>query len=463
MLKTVSRPLGGTIAIDYSREGNHVDRTIAPGVDMPSNQWVMTKVTVEDGRGNSYASSYDYSAFGSAGPLSFGSGFYERDEREDLGYGHVHLVRSAVDFQGNSIGDGSQVDTFYMNQDFYRKGFLQAELESDASGKVIRGSTVTYAAPPATLALRTGTFFPAEQERRTLFYEKAAGFSVASVMAAVRAGQPALAPKLKVETLQFDDQGNITDLVDAGDEQLATDDLAFKITYAFDLGQTTSRARARSTGFHPEAQRPSFASGSPPTTQGTGDDRDADEHCLGRQGPGLRDPGHDLQPGVGDLQLHLRHVRQPRDVDRSDRLQAASTPTTRRRRRTGRASMTSRSATSRPRATTCASAPSSSRATSTASPRASPTTVRPPLHGPRPRRSDREREPTIAMSYGIIPSSCPNPPPAGSAFPAYAVTRHKDVQHAGDPIDTVAFVDGLGRAIQTKIGSRSRHRQGTAR
>src|SRR5213075_2077365 len=59
-------------------------------------------------------------------------------------------------------------------------------------------------------------------------------------------------------------------------------------------------------------------------------------------------------------------------------------------------------------------------------------------------------DPTIAMSYGIVPASCPNAPAAGAAFPAYAVTRHKDVQHASDPIDTVTFIDGLGRVIQTK-------------
>jgi YD repeat-containing protein len=38
--------------------------------------------------------------------------------------------------------------------------------------------------------------------------------------------------------------------------------------------------------------------------------------------------------------------------------------------------------------------------------------------------------------------------PSGS--PAYAVTKHKDVQHADDTINTVTFIDGLERVIQTK-------------
>ena len=59
-------------------------------------------------------------------------------------------------------------------------------------------------------------------------------------------------------------------------------------------------------------------------------------------------------------------------------------------------------------------------------------------------------EPTIGMNYSIFPSSCPNGPNLPPSLPAYAITRHKDVQHAGDPITTVSFIDGLGRVIQTK-------------
>ena len=456
LLKTVSRPLGGTIAIDYSREGNHVDRTIAPGVDMPSNQWVMTKVTVDDGRANSYTSSYDYSAFGLAGPLSFGSGFYERDEREDLGYGHVHLVRSAVDFQGNSIGDGSQVDTFYLNQDFYRKGFVQAELESDASGKVIGGSTVTYAAPPATLPLRTGTFFPAEQERRTLFYEKAAGFSVASVMAAVRAGQAAPAPKLKVETRQFDDEGNLIDLVDAGDEQIATDDLAYKITYAFDPGANHITRASEIDAFPPGSPSAFLRKRLATYNAGTGTIAALTNIVSGGRVPGSGTPGTLYNQASAiynftyDTFGNLRTVRDPTGYTlqytyettaqtyrtRVDDLSFGYFSTASYDLRFG---VVSQSSDVNGQPETFAYDTFGRLCT---------------VRGPDDQTASAE--PTIAMSYGVIPSSCPNPPPAGSAFPAYAVTRHKDVQHAGNPIDTVAFIDGLGRTIQRKMDSGSR-------
>jgi YD repeat-containing protein len=52
--------------------------------------------------------------------------------------------------------------------------------------------------------------------------------------------------------------------------------------------------------------------------------------------------------------------------------------------------------------------------------------------------NDQGATPTIAMTY--VPD----------AMPAYAMTKLKDIQHLGDTIDTVTFVDGLGRVIQTK-------------
>ena len=39
---------------------------------------------------------------------------------------------------------------------------------------------------------------------------------------------------------------------------------------------------------------------------------------------------------------------------------------------------------------------------------------------------------------------------SGVTAPAYAVTRHYDIQHPGDDIETVTFVDGFGRPVQVK-------------
>ena len=44
----------------------------------------------------------------------------------------------------------------------------------------------------------------------------------------------------------------------------------------------------------------------------------------------------------------------------------------------------------------------------------------------------------------------PGCPDAGRAVPRVRGDAAQDVQHPGDPIDTVTFIDGLGRVIQTK-------------
>ncbi len=39
---------------------------------------------------------------------------------------------------------------------------------------------------------------------------------------------------------------------------------------------------------------------------------------------------------------------------------------------------------------------------------------------------------------------------SGISAPAYAVTKHYDIQHPGDDLETVTFVDGFGRPVQVK-------------
>ena len=52
---------------------------------------------------------------------------------------------------------------------------------------------------------------------------------------------------------------------------------------------------------------------------------------------------------------------------------------------------------------------------------------------------------------------------SGVTAPAYAVTRHYDIQHPGDDIETVTFVDGFGRPVQVKKdGSVTDVRDGSA-
>src|SRR5262249_48771128 len=127
LLKTVTRPLGGTIELDYRREGNRVAPDESPRVDMPQNQWVLASTTTSDGRGNRYRQTFDY----------FGSGVYDRAERENLGFARVVTTRD----------DGSRIEAFFHNQDYYRKGLALRIVEKDAAGNLFTAEDMEYRAP----------------------------------------------------------------------------------------------------------------------------------------------------------------------------------------------------------------------------------------------------------------------------------------------------------------------------
>src|SRR5262249_47415125 len=156
--------------ISYARQGNQ--RAVDQGVDMRANQYVMSQVTVDDGRSNRYSDVIDYTVLGPGNTSStnVGSGFYDQNERENYGYSHVTTTHGIKQSDGSFLqGDGWRVERFYENQDFSRKGFLAAEYEETATGAIIRGSRLTYA-DPTTLGLppRTPTFFPALTQKQTL-------------------------------------------------------------------------------------------------------------------------------------------------------------------------------------------------------------------------------------------------------------------------------------------------------
>ena len=449
LLKAVHRPLGSTINLDYQRVGNFVQLASTPQIDMPENQWALASASIDDGRSNSYANTFDYSGLTQINGQSIGSRLYDRAEREDLGYERVHLTRGAVSFSGSNIGDGSQKDSFFFNQDYYRRGLPLLDLDSDSSGRLLRGTSVTYAVPLTTLPLQTGSFFPAESQRRTLLYDKSAGFTVSSVSSSVLAGQTPPAAKFKLETRQFDAQGNLIDMVDAGDEQVATDDVEYKISYATDPTGAyvikPSEIDAFPTGNPSALLRKRLATYNP----GTGTLATLTSIVSGGKVPGSGTPGTvynqasaiykftydsfgNLFTYVDPTGYTLQYTYDPTAQTYRTRIDDKSfgyfsTATYDLRFGTlqqsndinGQPETYSRDIFGR----LCS------------------------VRGPDDQTSS---DATITMSYGVASSSCPNGPAAGAAFPPYGVTRHKDVQHSGDPIDTVTFVDGLGRVIQTK-------------
>ena len=454
MLKTITGPLGDTIEIEYARAGNYVDQNL--GVDMPSNHWVLSSVRTGDGRGNFHKDHISYYLYAptDATKASIPSGFYDRKEREDYGFGHVEITRGQFANGAWQEGDGSQVERFFYNQDFYRRGRLKAEFELDASGNLFRGRKIGVLDPPTPnpqpnvddSSIRTGFFFPNAEDAYALFYEKQATFlAIATELAQTG---PA-APKSLHEGRLWDARGNLISYIDYGDPPSGLTRIDYTITWPdpepdthidrpteilATLGPTNPMLRRRKIAYIPGKGVPGVVtnfitgggvpgSGTPGTTYTDASssyvfDYDAYGNVLTYS-----------DPTTYALKYTYDTVAQTY-VTRVDDLSFGYSSTANYDFRFGV-----------PVSSTDISGQVESYAYDQFGRLCS-------VRGP----DDQSTavDPTIAMSYGIIPSSCPNAPAAGAAFPAYAVTRHKDVQHAGDPIDTVTFIDGFGRVIQTK-------------
>jgi RHS repeat-associated protein len=214
LLRTVHRPLGGTIAIDYKRVGNHVDHTATPAIDMPSNQWALATVTVDSGQAASQPQPLLHVVDYTTAALGVPAAFSDRAEREGYGF---------ADVKTSFPNEGTSIARQYHNQDYYRKTLPIAVTwnQSDALAQALKRETFTYLDPsgkdPTAQPVRTGTLFPAARDSQTIWLEADPG------------GQS----KRHLEVKTFDTAGNLTDVVDIGDVDLAdpADDFNYHIDY----------------------------------------------------------------------------------------------------------------------------------------------------------------------------------------------------------------------------------------
>lgn len=211
LLKSVTRPFGGSFQLAYERFGNEVGDGPNAAVDLPSNDYVLASVSASDGRGQTIAQAFSYAE----GTQQTGK--YDRVERDDYGSAIVTTTRGLA----GSTGDGSQIVTRHHNQDLYRQGLVRESLERDAAGALFTRQTFGYEDPtPAGSSVQdkpsplVGSFYPAEVTRTTEWFE----------------GQ-AVAGKSTSETRTWNfDHGGIATLSMAADEGSA-DDVFYEIEY----------------------------------------------------------------------------------------------------------------------------------------------------------------------------------------------------------------------------------------
>jgi RHS repeat-associated protein len=215
LLSAVNRPLGGRIEISYTRTGNHVDLQSNPKVSMPSNQWVMSRVFVQSGYFQTWNAltrqDFDYSNF-----LGYGSGFYDPVERENFGFGSVKTKFPFEDVWGTAIL------TRYFNQNYYLRGLEDGTswIQDDINFVLLRSTQNSYLDPnPAknvtTEPPRTGTYFPAPVDTKTMSWET----SISGLTHRV--------------SRVFSTGGDLIDVVDYGatEHNDPSDDFNYHITY----------------------------------------------------------------------------------------------------------------------------------------------------------------------------------------------------------------------------------------
>ncbi|MCI0672675.1 MAG: hypothetical protein L0Y64_19690, partial [Myxococcaceae bacterium] len=212
LLTKVTRPLGGSFTLDYRREGNTVD--------MPESRYVLASVVVEDGTGSSAPGHSLRTEYAYAG------GRYDRAERDFYGFTTVTRINP----------DASRVLQTYATDSVARKGLLLREETRDAQGKLYAAAVNTFGAPAALAA---------PQPECTAY--------VPFFLSAADACTPSFTPLLRVEkrlyegqtedvdqpgmasaqALQYDLQtGNVSLFEDLGDLADATDDLHARVEYA---------------------------------------------------------------------------------------------------------------------------------------------------------------------------------------------------------------------------------------
>ncbi len=201
LLRSVSRPLGGRIDLDYTRDGNTTD--------LPQSRWVLASTRVSDGHPGD-GQDVQLSTF------QYQNGRYDRLERQFLGFGRV-----VTEQRDAGAGDAlfRTVTTEYRTDSFYVRGLVARSVTADAAGRAFTETVNTYALrdiatgkavdPRST----TATVFPLLSRAEQRFYE----------------GRPA-AGKSTSSDFEYDEYGNKTRVLDAADAGTA-DDVETRIGY----------------------------------------------------------------------------------------------------------------------------------------------------------------------------------------------------------------------------------------
>ena len=197
LLRKVNRPLGGSFEIAYNREGNTTN--------MPHSKWVLGKVTLHDGMNDSeggvhkYTSSYDYD-----------NGFYDLIEREFYGF-------KTVTSRSGENDDTQEIIRTFLNKVYYERGLEKSSVMKDSEGNVYTKSVNDY----VYRQLCKGSRFTYLDKKYSYFYE------------GTTADENTAAPKWTYKEFDYDEYGNVSKYIDYGEPGIVSDDVTAVLHYDF--------------------------------------------------------------------------------------------------------------------------------------------------------------------------------------------------------------------------------------
>jgi RHS repeat-associated protein len=205
LLSTVHNPLGGTISMTYTRDGNTVDN--------PGSTWDMASVTVDDGRPgdgvNVRTTGYTYSGLKS-----------DRLHRDSLGY------RSVIETEFDAANTPLRRTTHtYLNNSIFDAGLETDTLVRDASdGSYLHGTRQTWTLRPVSPTSNLHFDSPASL-----------GYSVAPLLAKVvqevGTGTGGVVGQSTSTEYTYDSLGDVTRQADLGEVDDPNDDVVNDYVY----------------------------------------------------------------------------------------------------------------------------------------------------------------------------------------------------------------------------------------
>lgn len=201
LLKSVSRPMGARIDLDYTRTGNTYDQ--------PESKWVLARTAVHDGHPGDGVDTR-------LTTFRYERGRHDRLEREFRGFGKV-VTEVRDPGTGDAVYRGTTEE--FRTDSSYTRGLVSRTLTADGAGRPFNETVNTYrlrdvdTGGDANPAATTATVHPQLVKVEKRFYEGAA-----------TAGK-----STHVEN-SYDDHGNLTRSFDAADEG-ADDDVEATFTY----------------------------------------------------------------------------------------------------------------------------------------------------------------------------------------------------------------------------------------